>query len=509
MTANGTDTAWAVAAAVRSGRQSARVVVEAALARIDAVDKDVGAFLTVTPAAALAAADSVDAAVAAGADPGPLAGVPVAVKDNLCTAGTATTAASKILQGFMPPYDATVVARLRAAGAIIVGKTNLDEFAMGSTTESSAFQATRNPWDLTRVPGGSSGGSAAAVAARLVPLALGSDTGGSVRQPAALCGVVGLRPTYGRISRYGLIPMAASMDVVGPITTDVLDCILAMTVLAGPDRRDATSGPAPAKYWLSTAARADGDLQGLRIGVPAQFFDLPMEEPVRVVLEQALDQLVALGARLEPCSLPQMQHALAAYYALVSGEASSGMGRYDGVRYGLRVGAEQGMIGMYEQSRGAGFGVEVKRRILFGTHLLSDDQYERYYRQAQRLRRLIKDELAGALDKFDLLAAPVAAATARPLEAGTGKAAALYAGDFLTLPASLAGTPALSIPCGFAGGLPVGLQLLGKTLDEATVLRTAAVYQRVTDHHRQLPPTTATGGAATSTAVSGSGGGEG
>lgn len=492
-----TFTARDLAAAVRSGQVSAVESTKAALERIAALDKDLGAFLAVDEAGALAAAAAVDQKVAAGEDAGPLAGVPVAVKDNLSTKGVATTAGSAILAGYIPPYDATAVARLRAAGAVIVGKTNMDEMGMGATTVNSAFRVTKNPWDLDRVPGGSSGGSAAAVAARLVPLALGSDTGGSVRQPAAMCGITGLRPTYGRISRYGLLPLAGSMDTVGVFAADAGDCALALQVLAGPDDRDASAAPAAVEEWAGIAGDAVPErLDGLRIGLPQQLFGEPVDPAVKAAVREALDQLAKLGAQVEPCDLPALEYALGTYYVLVSAEASSTMSRYDGVRFGRRHGDEDGMAAMYEQTRGAGLGPEVKRRILLGTYLLSGDRYESHFMQALRLRRVIKDELDKALERFDLLAAPAAPTPAFPFDSWQGDTRAVYRGDFVALPASLAGLPAMSIPCGFVEGLPMGLQLMGRAFGEETLLRAAAVYQKALAHHRQLPPFNAAGGGA-------------
>ncbi|HLS89307.1 MAG TPA: Asp-tRNA(Asn)/Glu-tRNA(Gln) amidotransferase subunit GatA [Sphingobacteriaceae bacterium] len=503
-------TARETAAAVRAGQASAVEITKAALDRIGALDKDLGAFLAVDEAGALAAAEAVDQKVAAGEDPGPLAGVPVAVKDNLSTKGLATTAGSNILKGYIPPYDATAVARLRAAGAVIVGKTNMDEMGMGATTVNSAFQATKNPWDLDRVPGGSSGGSAAAVAARLVPLSLGSDTGGSVRQPAAMCGITGLRPTYGRVSRYGLLALAGSMDTVGLLALDARDCALALQVVAGPDDRDASAEAEPVGDWAGMAGEAGPKgLDGLRIGLPRQLFQEPVDPAVKAAVREALDQLAGMGAQVEECDLPALTYSLGVYYVLVSAEASSTMSRYDGVRFGLRLGDQQGVAALYEQSRGAGLGPEVKRRILLGTHLLSGDQYESYYMQALRLRRVIKEELEQALSRYDLLAAPAAPTTAFPFDSWRAGTRAVYRGDFVALPASLAGIPALSIPCGFVEGMPVGLQLMGRAYGEETLLRAALAYQEAFDHHRRLPPVNAAGAGAPTAGTAGDGGSHG
>lgn len=472
---------------VRSGRRSARSVAEAALAAVAAGDGDVHAFLLVTDAAALAAADRVDQMVAAGRDPGPLAGVPVALKDNLCTNGIPTTCGSRILDGWRPPYDATVVDRLRAAGAVVVGKTNLDEFAMGSSTENSAFGPTRNPRDTARVPGGSSGGSAAAVAAGFVPLALGSDTGGSIRQPAALCGVVGMKPTYGTVSRYGLVAFASSLDQIGPFATTVADAALLLAAIGGHDPRDSTSldRPAPAGGFLDGGSQ-DGGVEGLRVGVCTELVDGVAPDVARRV-RQAADALAAAGASVQDLSVPELRYGLSAYYLLAPAEASSNLARYDGVRYGLRVPAAD-VAAMNTATRTAGFGPEVKRRIMLGTYTLAAGYFDAYYKKALQVRTLIKRDYEQAFERFDVLVSPTTPTTAFKLGEKVDDPLTMYLGDVATIPINLAGVPALSLPCGFdAHGLPIGLQLIGKPLAESTLYRTAYAYEQAADHHTRRP----------------------
>ena len=460
-------TAAAISAEVRAGTRTARSVVEEHLARIG--DDDIHAFLTVTTDEALAAADAVDATVAAGGDPGPLAGVPVALKDNLATRGIATTCASRILEGWRPPYDATVVTRLRAAGAVIIGKTNLDEFAMGSSTENSAFGPTRNPHDPTRVPGGSSGGSAAATAAGFAPLALGSDTGGSIRQPAALCGVVGAKPTYGRVSRYGLVAFASSLDQIGPFATTVEDAATLLQVIAGPDPADSTSWPDP-----FPALDLDAGVEGLRVGVIKELTGAP---DVMGRVTQAADALSAAGAKVDDASVPAARYALSAYYLIAPAEASSNLARYDGVRYGLRVDAPD-ITQMYEATRAKGFGPEVKRRIMLGTYALSAGYYDAYYGQAQRARTLLIRDFAATYDAFDVLLSPTAPTTAFEIGAKAGDPLAMYLSDVCTIPSNLAGHPAMTVPFGRGDdGLPVGVQVLAPALGEDVMFRVAAVLE--------------------------------
>jgi len=463
------------AAAVRSGERSAVDVVEEHLARIAEREGDIHAFNVVLADEARAAAAAVDDAVRAGRDPGPLAGVPIALKDNLCTLGIPTTCSSKILEGWRPPYDATVVARLTAAGAVSVGKTNLDEFAMGSSTENSAFGPTRNPHDLTRVPGGSSGGSAAAVAAGFAPLSLGSDTGGSIRQPAALCGVVGVKPTYGLVSRYGLVAFASSLDQIGPFAATVADAALLLEVIAGHDPMDSTSIDQPAPSLVDVLAQG---VEGLRIGVLHELLDAEGIAPdVRRRTEAAADALSAAGAKVDEASVPAATYGLSAYYLIAPAEASSNLARYDGVRYGLRVDASN-TGDMNEASRTAGFGAEVKRRIMLGTYALSAGYYDAYYGKAQQVRTLIIRDFKAAYEQFDLLLSPTSPTTAFALGAKTDDPLTMYLNDVCTIPTNLAGDPAMSVPFGVGDdGLPVGVQLLAPALGEATMFRAAAVLE--------------------------------
>ena len=466
--------ASAVAAAVRSGERSATSVVEESLSAIDAA-VDLGAFNTVTADRALARAGEIDRVVAAGGDPGPLAGVPVAVKDNICTRGVATTCSSRILEGWEPPYDATVVTRLTAAGGIVIGKTNMDEFAMGSSTENSAFGPTRNPCDPERVPGGSSGGSAAAVAGGMAPLALGSDTGGSIRQPAALCGVVGMKPTYGRVSRYGLVAFASSLDQIGPIARTVGDAALLYGTLAGHDPLDSTSIPEPAGD-LSTALA--GDVDDLRVGVISELSGDDMDGDVSARLTAAAESLAAAGADVDEVSVPAVLFGLSAYFLIAPAEASSNLARYDGVRYGLRVPAD-GAVEMNVATRTAGFGDEVKRRIMLGTFALSAGYYDAYYGKALKVRTLVLRDLAAAYERFDVLLAPTSPTVAFRLGERTGSPLAMYLSDVCTVPSNLAGHPGISVPFGTgAGGLPVGVQVLAPALGEETMFRAAAALER-------------------------------
>ena len=466
----GVPTVAATADAVRRGDRSAREVVEESLARIGVREGEVHAFNAVLADQARAAADAVDLRVARGEDPGPLAGVPVALKDNLCTRGVATTCGSRILEGWRPPYDATVVARLAAAGAVVVGKTNLDEFAMGSSTENSAFGPTRNPLDVSRVPGGSSGGSAAAVAAGFVPLALGSDTGGSIRQPAAFCGVVGAKPTYGAVSRYGLVAFASSLDQIGPFAATVDDAALLLEVIAGHDPMDSTSNPGPVTPIRAGMGRG---VEGLRVGLVRELSD-GVDADVADRVRAAADALADAGAKVDEATLPTAVHGLAAYYLIAPAEASSNLARYDGVRYGMRIDAAD-VAGMNAATRGAGFGPEVKRRIMLGTYALSAGYYDAYYGQAQRVRTLIIRDFEAAYDRFDVLLSPTAPTTAFTLGAKTADPLAMYMSDVCTIPSNLAGHPAVSVPFGTgADGLPVGVQVMAPALAEPVMFRVAA-----------------------------------
>jgi aspartyl-tRNA(Asn)/glutamyl-tRNA(Gln) amidotransferase subunit A len=464
---------------------SCEEVARAHLDRIAALEPGIDAFLLVAPERALEAARRLDAALAGGAPPPRLAGVPLAVKDVLHVAGLATTCGSRILEGYRPPFAATAVARLEAAGAIVVGKTNMDEFAMGSSTENSAFKPTRNPWDRQRVPGGSSGGSAAAVAARMVPLALGTDTGGSIRQPAAFCGIVGLKPTWGRVSRYGLVAFASSLDQVGPLARTVEDVALASSALFGPDPLDATSAAEP----VPDLARAlEGGASGLRIGVPWAFLAEGVEAQTLARFRESLAALESAGASVVEVSLPHLPHAIATYYLVATAEASSNLARYDGVRYGSRAPGEHDLKGLYGTTRDRGFGAEVKRRIILGTFALSSGYYDAYYLRAQKVRTLIRRDFEAALGACDAIATPTTPTPAFGLGEKTGEPLQMYLADIFTVPANLAGLPALSLPCGLASGLPVGLQLLGRPFDEATLLRAGAAYQETTGHHELAPP---------------------
>ncbi|MEZ5182695.1 MAG: Asp-tRNA(Asn)/Glu-tRNA(Gln) amidotransferase subunit GatA [Acidimicrobiales bacterium] len=462
-----------LAAAVRSGQRSAVEVVEEHLARIDQREGDVHAFNEVTAEAARQAAAQIDQRVAAGEDVGPLAGVPVAIKDNLCTKGVATTCSSRILEGWVPPYDATVVQRLAAAGAVAVGKTNLDEFAMGSSTESSAFGATRNPVDLDRVPGGSSGGSAAAVAAGFAPLALGSDTGGSIRQPAAFCGVVGVKPTYGLVSRYGLIAFASSLDQVGPFARTVADAALLLEAIAGHDPADATSIPQPAP---SISAHLDEGVGGLRVGVVRELMGEGIDPAIAARVREAAEALAAAGATVEEVSVPAVTYGLSAYYLIAPAEASSNLARFDGVRYGLRVDAPT-TNEMMVATRTAGFGAEVKRRIMLGTYALSAGYYDAFYGKAQKVRTLICRDFAAAYERADVLLSPTTPTTA--FEVGAiADPLTMYLNDICTIPTNLSGDAALSVPFGADGaGLPVGVQVLAPALGEVAMFRAAAVLE--------------------------------
>ena len=466
--------AAAIAAAVRAGERSARSVVEEHLAAIDARDEALHAFNLVMRDDALAAADAVDARVAAGQDPGPLAGVTVALKDNLCTTGVPTTCSSKILDGWKPPYDATVVERLAAAGAIAIGKTNLDEFAMGSSTENSAFGPSKNPHDPTKVPGGSSGGSAVAVAAGFATLALGSDTGGSIRQPAALCGVVGMKPTYGRVSRYGLVAFASSLDQIGPFAATVADAALLYDVIAGYDERDSTSIPEPSP---PVSDGLDRGVEGLRVGLVTELCQAEgMAADVTARVQAAAEALGHAGAKVDEVSVPAAIYGLSAYYLIAPAEASSNLARYDGVRYGLRVDAPT-TGEMYDATRTAGFGPEVERRIMLGTYALSAGYYDAYYGKAQKVRTLIIRDFDAAYEQFDVLLSPTSPTTAFAIGAKADPLA-MYLNDVCTIPSNLAGHPAISVPFGTGDdGLPVGVQVMAPALDEATMFRVAAALE--------------------------------
>jgi aspartyl-tRNA(Asn)/glutamyl-tRNA(Gln) amidotransferase subunit A len=471
---------------VAAGRLSAVEVCRASLSRIESINPALNVFNHVATDRALARAAAVDRARAAGAPLGPLAGVPVALKDNLCVRGMRTTASSKILDAFVPPYDATVVQRLEAAGAVVVGKTNCDEFAMGSSNENSAYGAVRNPWATDRTPGGSSGGSAAAVASRATVVALGSDTGGSIRQPASFCGVVGLKPTYGRVSRYGLLAFASSLDQIGPITRTAADAAVMLGVLAGPDPCDATASRQPVADYTSALS---GDIKGLRVGVPRAFVSDGVSEDVRRAFDEALDRLKREGATLVDVDLPHARYAIPVYYLVATAEASSNLARYDGVRYGHRAkGNEQlSLKEMYSRTRDEGFGPEVKRRIMLGTYVLSAGYYDAFYLKAQQVRTLLRHDYDSAFERVEVVAMPTSPTPPFRLGEKTDDPLQMYLADVFTVSANLAGLPAISVPCGFSDQLPIGLQLTGRLFDESTLLRVADAYQRVTDWHTQAP----------------------
>ena len=473
-----------VADAVRSGSRTATDICRDALARIESLEPSPHAFNTSAADRALGRAAAIDADRQKWMN-APLAGVPIALKDNLCTKGLRTTASSRILDTFIPPYDATAVAKLEAAGAVIVGKTNCDEFAMGSSNENSAYGPVRNPWALDRTPGGSSGGSAAAVAARLTPVALGSDTGGSIRQPAGLCGIVGLKPTYGRVSRYGLIAFASSLDQIGPLTRTVKDAALTFSVIAGYDPADATTAQEPVPD-LGTALT--GDIRGARIGVPRQLVGDGVDAEVSRAFFASLDVLAARGATLVDVELPHARYAIPVYYLVATAEASSNLARYDGVRYGFRA-QEKALHAMYAATRERGFGPEVKRRIMLGTYVLSAGYYDAYYLKAQQVRTLIVRDYDRAFERADVVAMPTTPTPAFRLGERSDDPLQMYLGDVFTVSANLAGLPAVSVPCGFSGaGLPIGLQLTGRRFDESTLLRVADAYERDTEWSNQPPP---------------------
>jgi aspartyl-tRNA(Asn)/glutamyl-tRNA(Gln) amidotransferase subunit A len=475
---------------VRTGKRSSEEITRACLDRIEAIDDGVHAFISCDTDRALSRAREIDAARVRSDDLGPLAGVPIAVKDNICTTFGATTCACRILESFESQYNAHVVDRLESAGAVIIGKTNLDAFAMGSSTEHSYLFTTRNPWNAERVAGGSSGGSAAAVAAGMVPAALGSDTGGSIRQPASFCGVVGLKPTYGRVSRYGLVAFASSLDQIGPITTNVQDVALILGVIAGHDARDSTSVNAPSEDFVSKLATP---LRGLRIGISDEYFGDGLDHDVRDACQAAIDLMRAEGANLIPINLPHMKYAISCYYIIAPAEASSNLARFDGMHYGYRTARPKDAIDLYSSSRGEGFGPEVKRRIMLGTYVLSSGYYDAYYLKALKVRTLIKRDFDEAFKNVDVIASPVAPTTAFRIGEKAEDPLAMYLGDIYTISANLAGVCAMSLPCGFdQEGLPIGLQLMGPAFGEEKLLATAHQYQLRTDHHTKVPPTAAT-----------------
>jgi aspartyl-tRNA(Asn)/glutamyl-tRNA(Gln) amidotransferase subunit A len=478
----------AIAAKVQAGELTAEQATELSIARIAVRDREVHAFLRIARDEALTQARAIDKKRARGEPLGTLCGVPIAIKDAICTQGVESTSGSKILAGYLPPYDATVIARLRAADAVIVGKTNMDEFAMGSSSENSAYGPTRNPWDLERIPGGSSSGSAAAVAARMVSCSLGSDTGGSIRQPAGLTGTVGIKPTYGRVSRYGLIAFASSLDQIGPFATDVRGAARVLRVIAGHDPRDATSVDAPVADY---EAACDRGVQGLRIGVPDEYFSGGLDPEVAQSVRKAIATLQDGGCELRPVKLPHTGYAVSTYYVLVAAEASSNLARFDGVRYGLRAtggSARRDLRAMYGATRDAGFGAEVKRRVLLGTFVLSAGYYDAYYLKAQKVRTLIRRDFERAFEEVDVICCPTSPTPAFRIGEKVNDPLAMYLSDVYTLPASLAGIPAMSVPCApTRAGLPVGLQVMARPFDEATMLAVAAAWEARSPARDQRP----------------------
>ncbi|RJP25774.1 MAG: Asp-tRNA(Asn)/Glu-tRNA(Gln) amidotransferase subunit GatA [Candidatus Abyssobacteria bacterium SURF_5] len=470
---------------LRSGETTSTEITEQVLENIERRDQLLKAYLSVMKEEALRKAEEVDKKIRTGSALSPLAGIPLALKDNMCLMGTETTCASKILKGFVAPYDATVVARLKAADCVFVGKTNLDEFAMGSSTENSAFGPTRNPWDTARAPGGSSGGSAAAVAAGETILSLGSDTGGSIRQPAAFCGIVGLKPTYGRVSRYGLVAFASSLDQIGPLTRDVTDTALLMNVIAGHDPWDSTSAEVESPDFTGSLVK---DVAGLRIGVPSEYFIEGIDVEMARAVRAAVELLEGLGAKSVEISLPHTEYGLPVYYVVAPAEASSNLARYDGVKYGYRSPSSGDMFDMYYNTKSGGFGSEVKRRIMLGTFALSSGYYDAYYLKAQKVRTLIKQDFEEAFKKCDVIFTPTTPTPPFLIGEKVDDPLQMYLSDVFTLNVNLTGIPAVVIPCGFSSNhLPIGLQIIGKPFDEQTILRAAYTFEQNTDYHKQAP----------------------
>jgi len=479
-----TATAAEVLSALENRDISSIELTQAYLSRVDALNGQLNAVITVDHEGALAAAKDADDARHRG-EGGVLNGVPLLHKDIFCTAGLRTTCASRMLENFTPPYDATVVSKLKAAGAITLGKTNMDEFAMGSSNETSYFGPAHNPWDFSCVPGGSSGGSAAAIAAGLAPLSTGTDTGGSIRQPASLCGITGLKPTYGRVSRFGIIAFASSLDQAGPMTRTVEDAALMLNAMCGLDPNDSTSADMPVPNFHDALT---GDLKGLRIGLPKQYFSELLDDTVANRIQDALKELEAEGATLVDVDLPHTQEGIATYYVIAPAEASANLARYDGVRFGHRCDDPKDLMDLYARSRSEGFGSEVQRRILVGTYALSAGFYDAYFKKAQQVRRIISNDFKQAFDQCDLIAGPSAPGVAFSAGAKSHDPIAMYMEDVYTLSVNLAGLPGLSVPAGLINGLPIGLQLIGRAFDEATLLKAGHRFQLRTDHHRLAPP---------------------
>lgn len=469
---------------LKARKVSSREITQAVLDRIDAVEDKVRAFVTPTSELALQAATEADERIGRGEGIGPLTGIPIAIKDNMCTRGTKTTCSSKMLANFVPPYDATVIEKLAAAGTVMVGKTNLDEFAMGSSTENSAFFTTRNPWDLSKVPGGSSGGSAAAVAADEAIVALGSDTGGSIRQPASFCGVVGMKPTYGRVSRYGLVAFASSLDQIGPFSKDVTDCATLLQAISGKDPCDSTSVDLTVPDF--SAALKD-DVKGLKIGIPKELFAQGVMPEIGDAVMKAVEVLVGLGAECRELSMPIMEYTLPTYYILAPAEASSNLARFDGVRYGHRSAHATDTLSMLSKTRDEGFGAEVKQRIMIGTYALSAGYYDAYYLKAQKVRTLVRQAYDEAFSEFDVLISPTSPVPAFGIGERSDDPLAMKLADVCTIPVNMAGIPAVSINCGFHDGLPIGMQIMGKAFDEETILRVAYTFEQNTDYHMRKP----------------------
>jgi aspartyl-tRNA(Asn)/glutamyl-tRNA(Gln) amidotransferase subunit A len=477
------ETVTQLSASLRQRKFSATELTQSLLARVERAQPELNAFISIEAESALAAAAAADRRLAAGDAPA-LTGIPIAHKDLFCTEGVRTTCGSRMLANFVSPYDATVVARLRAAGSVLVGKTNMDEFAMGSSNETSYFGPVRNPWDLSCVPGGSSGGSAAAVAARLLPATTGTDTGGSIRQPAALCGVTGLKPTYGRVSRFGMVAFASSLDQAGVLARSAEDCALLLGVMAGFDTRDSTSVDAPVPDYR---ASLDRPLQGLRVGLLQEFFDKGLDPKVEACIRTGLEVLRGQGAQLKEVSLPSLPHSVPTYYVVAPAECSSNLARFDGVRFGHRCENPRDLTDMYERSRGEGFGAEVKRRIMTGTYVLSAGYYDAYYLKAQRVRALIAEDFKRAFTEVDVLVSPTTPTPAFAIGAKMNDPVTMYLNDIYTIGANLAGLPGISVPCGFVGALPVGMQIIGGHFTEERILNVAHRFQLETDWHKRAP----------------------
>ena len=465
--------------------RSAVEIAQAALNRIQTIEPKIHSFLHITSDRALEQAQQVDAKIAAGEEIGLLAGIPIGIKDNLCTKGISTTCASRILQNFVPPYESTVTQKLADAGTVMVGKTNMDEFAMGGSTETSAYQLTANPWDVARVPGGSSGGSAAAVAADQCIVSLGSDTGGSIRQPASFCGIVGMKPTYGLVSRYGLVAFASSLDQIGPFGRSVEDTAILLNAIAGYDPKDATSLKVEVPDYTQFLTP---DLKGKKVGVIRETFGDGLDPEVEKTIQGAIAQLKDLGAEIQEISCPRFRYGIAAYYIIAPSEASANLARYDGVRYGVRAEDAENLMDMYTRTRSEGFGAEVKRRIMIGTYVLSAGYYDAYYLQAQKVRTLIKQDFEQAFSQVDVLVSPTAPTTAFKIGEKTADPLSMYLTDLMTIPVNLAGLPGMSVPCGFdAQGMPIGLQIIGNVLREDQIFQVASAYEQATEWHKHSP----------------------